>query len=81
VREGASVGATGAKTFKYLYDFGDGWEHTIKIERIVEAEPGASYPRLLEASGRCPPEDVGGPSGIRKTQTCCSGLETIRLSR
>lgn len=21
------------------------------------------YPRLIEASGRCPPEDVGGPWG------------------
>src|SRR5471032_1903212 len=23
-----------AKTIRYLYDFGDGWEHTIKIERV-----------------------------------------------
>ena len=39
------------------------WERTIKIERLVDAEPGALYPRLIEASGRCPPEDVGGPWG------------------
>ena len=54
---------TGAKTLKYLYDFGDGWEHTIKVERIAEAVPGLAYPRLTEARGRCPPEDVGGPWG------------------
>jgi hypothetical protein len=54
---------TGVKTLKYLYDFGDGWEHTVKIERIVAPEPGASYPRLVDASGRCPPEDIGGPPG------------------
>jgi len=53
----------GVKTLRYLYDLGDGWEHTIKIERLVDAEPGALYPRLIEASGRCPPEDVGGPWG------------------
>jgi hypothetical protein len=53
----------GVKTLRYLYDFGDGWEHTIKIERIVDSEPGVIYPRLIEATGRCPPEDVGGPWG------------------
>jgi hypothetical protein len=53
----------GARSIGYLYDFGDGWEHTIKIERIVDAEPGALYPRLIDAVGRCPPEDIGGPWG------------------
>jgi hypothetical protein len=53
----------GTKTLRYLYDFGDGWEHTIKVERLIDPEPGALYPRLIEASGRCPPEDVGGSWG------------------
>jgi len=43
--------------------FGDGWEHTIKIERLGDPEPGVVYPRLIEARGRCSPEDVGGPWG------------------
>ena len=47
----------------YLYDFGDGWEHTIKVERLADPEPGVLYPRLIEISGRCPPEDCGGPWG------------------
>ncbi len=51
----------GTKTLRYIYDFGDGWEHTIKIERIDPAVPGVTYPRLIDAVGRCPPEDVGGP--------------------
>lgn len=53
----------GVKTLRYIYDFGDGWDHTIKIERITDAVPGVAYPRLVEAAGRCPPEDVGGPWG------------------
>jgi hypothetical protein len=53
----------GTKTLRYVYDFGDGWEHSINIERLLDPQPGILYPRLIEASGRCPPEDVGGPWG------------------
>ncbi len=53
----------GVKSLKSLYDFGDGWEHTIRIERVTDPVPGVAYPRLIEAVGRCPPEDVGGPWG------------------
>ena len=53
----------GTKTLGYLYDFGDGWEHTIKIQRLVDPQPRVLYPRLTEAIGRCPPEDIGGPWG------------------
>jgi Plasmid pRiA4b ORF-3-like protein len=51
------------KTLRYIYDFGDGWEHTIKVEQLTRPEPGALYPRLIVATGRCPPEDCGGPWG------------------
>ena len=27
------------KTLRYLYDFGDGWDHTIKIERLIPVIP------------------------------------------
>jgi hypothetical protein len=57
---------TGAKTLHYIYDFGDNWGHTIKIERLIDPVPGIVYPRLIEASGRCPPEDVGGPPGYEE---------------
>jgi Plasmid pRiA4b ORF-3-like protein len=59
----AVVKDTGAKRLTYLYDFGDGWEHTIRIERIGQALPGELYPRLLDATGARPPEDIGGPPG------------------
>lgn len=58
-----AVEDTGAKTLGYTYDFGDNWEHTIRIERIEPAVPGRAYPQLLHAAGRCPPEDVGGFPG------------------
>jgi hypothetical protein len=43
--------------------FGDDWQHTLTIERVVPAETGVVYPRLLAAEGRCPPADIGGPEG------------------
>jgi len=54
---------TGARTIHYLYDFGDGWDHLIKIEKWVENGGPYGLPMLLNCVGRCPPEDVGGPSG------------------
>jgi hypothetical protein len=58
-----ALDAAGKKPLKYLYDFGDGWEHTIKVEATGPTSPGILYPRLIQADGRCPPEDVGGPHG------------------
>ena len=52
-----------AKRFTYVYDFGDDWRHTVRVEKIAEAEPDIRYPRFLDGEGRCPPEDVGGPWG------------------
>ena len=44
----------------YEYDFGDGWEHVIEVEKIVEPEPGVKYPVCLAGKKACPPEDCGG---------------------
>lgn len=54
---------TGAKTIRYVYDFGDNWDHVIKIEKWVETGGLEGLPFLIDAKGRCPPEDVGGPPG------------------
>jgi hypothetical protein len=47
----------------YEYDFGDGWEHEILLERVLAPEPGVRYPRCLDAARACPPEDCGGTGG------------------
>ncbi len=53
----------GVKKFKYVYDFGDNWEHLIQIERVLEADPTVEYPRCVKGSRSGPPEDCGGPWG------------------
>ena len=49
--------------FSYTYDFGDSWEHSILVEKILPKEPKVSYPLCLKAKRACPPEDCGGAWG------------------
>jgi len=56
---------------EYTYDFGDGWTHTIRVERREPEVPArgshmdsiAAPLTCLEAKRACPPEDCGGPYG------------------
>ncbi|HEX9198415.1 MAG TPA: plasmid pRiA4b ORF-3 family protein [Acidobacteriaceae bacterium] len=47
----------------YTYDFGDGWEHSIVLEKRLVADPEASYPVCTDGQLACPPEDCGGIPG------------------
>lgn len=51
---------------KYIYDFGDSWEHALTLEKIsvLVPEPGAPYPLCVSGKRHCPPEDSGGVSGF-----------------
>jgi hypothetical protein len=50
----------------YLYDFGDGWEHEIILEKILPRLPGKKYPQIIDGKRACPPENCGGPPGYRQ---------------
>ncbi len=49
--------------FTYTYDFGDNWVHQITVEKAVDIEQGATYPRCIGGERACPPEDCGGVWG------------------
>jgi hypothetical protein len=51
------------RRFEFLYDFGDGWEHDVVVERIVPCEPRKRYPACVGGERACPPEDCGGVWG------------------
>ena len=48
----------------YEYDFGDGWDHRLVVEEVLEEPPTAS----CCTGGRmaCPPEDCGGIGGYEE---------------
>jgi len=52
--------------FIYKYDFGDSWEHVIRVEQIKEPEAGVFCPVCLTGKRACPPEDVGGIWGYEE---------------
>ena len=47
----------------YIYDYGDDWEHVVKLEKILERTAGVSYPICTDGERACPPEDCGGSWG------------------
>ena len=50
--------------FGYEYDFGDGWQHRVTVDKRLPADPERNtWPMCIAGANACPPEDVGGPPG------------------
>ena len=54
----------GIKKLKYIYDYGDYWEHLITIMRVLDADPATTYPNLVAGANCAPIEDIGGVGGF-----------------
>ena len=50
-------------SFRYEYDFGDGWMHLITVEEMWPRTDLHLVPRCTEGARACPPEDCGGVGG------------------
>jgi hypothetical protein len=57
------LGRVGAKAI-YIYDFGDGWEHGMVLEKRLPVDPSLAYPACTGGQRACPPEDCGGIPGF-----------------
>ncbi len=44
----------------YTYDFGDNWEHMIKVEKVLPRDKNMKYPICIGGKRASPPEDCGG---------------------
>lgn len=50
----------------YRYDYGDGWEMSICLEKILPRIKKKTYPLCLDGELAAPPEDCGGIPGYYK---------------
>ena len=44
------------RAFGYWFDFGDDWYHQVQVERIEQAIPTVTYPRVIKRVGKSPPQ-------------------------
>lgn len=51
--------------FSYEYDFGDSWEHAIRVSKVTFATK-APKARCTAGARACPPEDCGGVGGYEQ---------------
>ena len=52
-----------ADRLRYLYDFGDSWQHVIAVEAVESCDFTGSWCEVFDGARACPPEDVGGVPG------------------
>ncbi len=62
---------------RYEYDYGDGWEHSVKLEGYMHREKGVKYPICIDGERACPPEDCGGPSRYNEYLNILSNPDAI----
>jgi Plasmid pRiA4b ORF-3-like protein len=50
--------------FRYEYDFGDLWEHQLRVEQKLPLDADRTYPVVVGGQRAAPPEDCGGPDNF-----------------
>jgi len=59
----------------YYYDYGDGWEHKVLLEKIIPRRAKMKYPVCLDGKMACPPEDCGGIPGYYR---CIEAIKNLK---
>jgi Plasmid pRiA4b ORF-3-like protein/LexA DNA binding domain len=44
------------RVFGYWFDFGDDWYHQVQVDKIAQAIPTVTYPRVIKRVGKSPPQ-------------------------
>jgi len=51
-----NLGLNPGRAFGYWFDFGDNWFHQVQVDRIEQAIPTVTYPRVIRRVGKSPPQ-------------------------
>jgi hypothetical protein len=54
------------ETLHYAYDYGDGWEHVVRLEAVLDRSADAPPARCTGGRRAGPPEDCGGVWGYQE---------------
>jgi len=54
--------------FLYEYDFGDLWQHVVRVEHRLPSDRKRTYPVCIVGKRAEPPEDCGGPLAFMALQ-------------
>ncbi|MFW9990001.1 MAG: plasmid pRiA4b ORF-3 family protein [Candidatus Odinarchaeota archaeon] len=54
------------KNVNYLYDFGDNWEHSIRLEKVFPDDKDFRFFLCVGGKRATPPEDCGGSYGYQE---------------
>ena len=61
----------------YEYDFGDSWDHTVLLEKVLEPKPKQNLPICTKGKLACPPDDCGGIYGYYQLIEALSGPDCV----
>ena len=59
----ADLAPAAKQKFIYEYDFGDGWQHEVVVEKVLPRDRAFKHPTCLAGANACPPDDCGGVPG------------------
>ncbi|MDA8172652.1 MAG: plasmid pRiA4b ORF-3 family protein [Nitrospiraceae bacterium] len=57
---------------EYIYDYGDDWQHSIQLEKIIDRKENIAYPVCTGGARACPPEWImlSGENWAGKSGSC-----------
>lgn len=59
----------------YTYDYGDGWDHTVLLEKTLPFAENSKYPQCTGGKNACPPDDCGGIGGYEHLKAVLSDVK------